>query len=1105
MESGDGCQPCLCNMTGAMTSQCDDYTGQCLCHPTMTGRTCDRCLPGYFGFSSQGCRVCDQCDIPGHICHPRTGRCVCPPRTEGRRCERCTYDAWGYNPLDGCRPCDCSSGGSLATHCDLHTGQCMCLDNYIGQRCDQCRRGYFGYPACQSCQCSVAGTVLEKCGNTRGQCECRDDGQCPCKGNVYERRCASCIPGTFSMRADNPTGCTSCFCFHRSTQCHQAPYVWSKVCVTYQCHQARYVWSKVCVTYKCHQARYVWSKVCVTYQCHQARYVWSKVCVTYQCHKAPYMWFKVCVTFCQCHQAPYMWFKVCVAFCQCHQAPYMWSKVCVTFCQCHQSPYTWSKVCVTCLCHQAPYVLSKVCITFCQCHQAPYMWSKVCVTCPCHQAPYVLSKVCITFCQCHQTPYMWFKVCVTFCQCHQSPYTWSKVCVTCLCHQAPYVLSKVRVTFCQCHQALYVLSKTLSYNGKMTFKVAREVAGGSATSAAPNTTQHPLVVLMGNYKLRLSSEITEPVTSGHVHEFSMRLREDLWRDSAGQPASRELLMVALQNVNNWLLKASDSLDVAEVHLLGVTLEQAVPASGRPPTAFGVEQCTCPREYTGLSCQDPALGYYRSHLKMVVDINLDPMDLVGRIYPSLVLRVMAQQVSFVMPVTRVTLETIVREGTRSNGACDRYTGLCDCHPGVTGRHCDVCQPRYALSNGACISCYEGCPGILMTALDDNERALSSVHLSSQALPPWKHLTDMQDHISEYRELLWLLPSRHSVDSLPDSTQLRAKAATLTRRARVLRRRGPKLERSSGDTHRKATDLFRDVSRVTSTINVEPRYNEVVGVHDFGPRCMRGALGLPRLIGGIVSRRLDGGVWDISDALEKVKVVMEVIKNKNFSLESENTEDSLREAKQLVDKLQLMILQHTLDPSTARSRLNQTLARLTDLDHQLARTQKTLRTTERKNSRNRHNLDEMRQSTKLFHTRLYSVADRIQEAAQFNDDAAFLLWNISSINYKARAELIAQLPAKAQNMEERVSTFEHDLPQVEPLVRDSERHATQLDDQYNELDTLISGTRNMAADPLRAATAYRDMAAAIFDAQDAASEASAAVRNVSQKVRFSALRK
>ena len=28
-----------------------------------------------------------------------------------------------------------------------------------------------------------------------------------------------------------------------------------------------------------------------------------------------------------------------------------------------------------------------------------------------------------------------------------------------------------------------------------------------------------------------------------------------------------------------------------------------------------------------------------------------------------------------------------------------------------------------------------------------------------------------------------------------------------------------------------------------ITVEPRYNAVVGVHDFGPCCMRGALGIP----------------------------------------------------------------------------------------------------------------------------------------------------------------------------------------------------------------------------------------------------------------------
>ena len=48
------------------------------------------------------------------------------------------------------------------------------------------------------------------------------------------------------------------------------------------------------------------------------------------------------------------------------------------------------------------------------------------------------------------------------------------------------------------------------------------------------------------------------------------------------------------------------------------------------------------------------------------------------------------------------------------------------------------------------------------------------------------------------------------------------------------------------------------------------------------------------------------------------------------------------------------------------------------------------------------------------------------------------------------------------------------------------------------SLFSGTRKMAADPLRAATAYKDMAAAIHGAHDAANEARAAVKTVSRKV-------
>ena len=34
----------------------------------------------------------------------------------------------------------------------------------------------------------------------------------------------------------------------------------------------------------------------------------------------------------------------------------------------------------------------------------------------------------------------------------------------------------------------------------------------------------------------------------------------------------------------------------------VVLQRAVPTTGSKITALGVEQCKCPQEYTGLSCQ-----------------------------------------------------------------------------------------------------------------------------------------------------------------------------------------------------------------------------------------------------------------------------------------------------------------------------------------------------------------------------------------------------------------------------------------------------------------------------------------------------------------------
>ncbi|RLU21684.1 hypothetical protein DMN91_006060 [Ooceraea biroi] len=222
LAAGTGCTACGCDPIGSFNESCNSNTGQCYCKPGVGGSLCDTCLSGYYGFSTNGCQLCDSCVRPGHVCDPDTGRCVCPRLTYGEHCDRCRPGAWDLIPQIGCRPCACTLGATRP-HCD-HQGQCPCRIGYDGLRCEKCARGYYGYPRCRPCGCSSAGTI--QCQD--GVCECDETGQCPCKELVVGRQCNQCKEGTFGLAADNARGCTECFCFGRSTLCQQAGLSWGQ-------------------------------------------------------------------------------------------------------------------------------------------------------------------------------------------------------------------------------------------------------------------------------------------------------------------------------------------------------------------------------------------------------------------------------------------------------------------------------------------------------------------------------------------------------------------------------------------------------------------------------------------------------------------------------------------------------------------------------------------------------------------------------------------------------------------------------------------------------------------------------------------------------------
>ncbi|KAM3959117.1 LOW QUALITY PROTEIN: wing blister [Aphomia sociella] len=205
-----GCRRCEC---GAGAAACDPVSGLCACASGVGGAQCDHCLPGYYGFRPAGCLPCPKCS-DGKVCSPDTGQCVCPPRSRGPGCRQCAPGYWSKQ--NGCQPCRCGAG-TVTNICDPVTGQCKCRSGWTGVGCDTCATGHFG-PRCRPCDCSPAGTL--NCDD--GLCGCDEQGRCSCKENVVGDKCDQCLDGTFGLSADNPSGCTACFCFGRAAHCTQA-------------------------------------------------------------------------------------------------------------------------------------------------------------------------------------------------------------------------------------------------------------------------------------------------------------------------------------------------------------------------------------------------------------------------------------------------------------------------------------------------------------------------------------------------------------------------------------------------------------------------------------------------------------------------------------------------------------------------------------------------------------------------------------------------------------------------------------------------------------------------------------------------------------------
>ncbi|XP_053308483.1 basement membrane-specific heparan sulfate proteoglycan core protein [Spea bombifrons] len=147
--------------------------------------------------------------------------------------------------------------------------------------------------------------------------------------------------------------------------------------------------------------------------------------------------------------------------------------------------------------------------------------------------------------------------------------------------------------------------KVTSYGGELRYTITYESRLGSQ----PLYSQ-PDVVLQGN-GIFLEHFANIRMVPGFPITVVVPFREDSWRRTDGQDATREHLLMALADIDLLMIRASYADSMAETRISNIHMDIAVPHTTGLQRAVEVEHCVCPPGYAGPSCQDCDIGYTRS--------------------------------------------------------------------------------------------------------------------------------------------------------------------------------------------------------------------------------------------------------------------------------------------------------------------------------------------------------------------------------------------------------------------------------------------------------------------------------------------------------------
>ncbi|XP_077998598.1 basement membrane-specific heparan sulfate proteoglycan core protein-like isoform X2 [Glandiceps talaboti] len=205
--------------------------------------------------------------------------------------------------------------------------------------------------------------------------------------------------------------------------------------------------------------------------------------------------------------------------------------------------------------------------------------------------------------------------------------------------------------------AKFTGNQLTSYGGSLQYMIMFD------TTQIPRSSSTSDVIVRGN-GITIQYRMTEQPTVGVQNERSVEFKEFGWerveegRGDIPQPATRADMMMVLENIELFLIKASYHSFMTYSSLSDISLDVAIPQTTGQGKATLVEDCQCPTGYGGLSCEECASGYRRVKNNEYLGVCV-PCDCNGH-----------------------------------SEDCDGETGECTgCRDDTVGERCDQCAPGY----------------------------------------------------------------------------------------------------------------------------------------------------------------------------------------------------------------------------------------------------------------------------------------------------------------------------------------------------------------------------------------------------------------------------